>query len=167
MRLSLIVAMAANGVIGRDGDLPWRISEDLKHFKALTMGKPMIMGRKTWESLPGALPGRPHIVVSRDAGYRADGVEVVGGIETAVARGEALAAEAGVEEVMVIGGAEIYRLALPHGGRIYLTEIEDDVPGDTRFPEIDRADWTETESDGPMSDEKTGLSYRFVTLDRA
>ncbi|HAA93900.1 MAG: hypothetical protein CMM48_15355 [Rhodospirillaceae bacterium] len=163
MRLSLIVAMAENRVIGRDGDLPWRIPEDLQRFKNTTMGKPMIMGRKTWESLGRPLPGRPHIVISRDPEYAADGVVTVTSFEDARANAEALADD----EIMVIGGAEIYRAALDRANRIYLTEVHQAVDGDTYFPEFDRTDWVETEREGPITVADDGLQFSFVNLDRA
>ena len=162
MRLSLIVAMAENGVIGRDGELPWRISADLKNFKALTMGKPMIMGRKTWDSLGRPLPGRPHVVVSRDPNFAAEGVESATSFEDALALAEKMTED----EIMVIGGAEIYRAALDQADRIYLTEIHREVDGDTVFPEFDRARWVETHRAGPLAAGDGELEYSFVTLDR-
>lgn len=167
MRLSLIVAMAENGVIGRDGELPWRISADLKNFKALTMGKPMIMGRKTWDSLGRPLPGRPHVVVSRDPNFAADGVVGAVSFEDALTRARKLAREVGKDEIMVIGGAEIYRAALDQADRIYLTEVHRTVEGDTSFPEFDRAGWSESEREGPFTDDDGALEYSFVTLARA
>ena len=118
MRISIIVAIAENGLIGRDGDLPWRLSEDLKRFKETTMGKPIIMGRKTWKSIGRPLPGRPNVVISRDPNYAADGIDVVQSVEQAFAR----ARELGSDEIMVIGGAEIYRLALPMTNSLIATQ---------------------------------------------
>jgi dihydrofolate reductase len=171
MRVSLIVAMAENGVIGRDGDLPWRISEDLKRFKEITMGKPIVMGRKTWESIGRPLPGRPHIVISRDPAYEvvgAEGVDVVASLEAALARAGELIKSGAVEidEVMIIGGAEIYRLALGRADRIYLTEVHRDIEGDTVFPDFDRAEWRETAREGPFTVGHGILQYSFVTYDR-
>lgn len=138
-RTSFVVAVSHNGVIGRDGGLPWHISTDLRRFKAITMGKPLIMGRKTWESLPKKpLPGRPNIVITRQKNYRADGAIVVSDIPSA------LAAAGQVEEVCVIGGGEIFDMFLAQTDRIYLTEIDLQVDGDTFFPSIDPAQWTET-----------------------
>lgn len=126
----LIVARADNGVIGNEGALPWHIPEDLKHFKKQTMGKPMVMGRKTFESLPGLLPGRRHIVVTRDPQWKAEGAEVAHDAASAIS----LAGEA--PEIAVIGGAEIYRLFLPHAHRIELTEVHRSPDGDTRMPPL-------------------------------
>ncbi len=161
-RLSLIAAVARNGVIGRDNRLPWRLPEDLRHFKALTMGHPLIMGRKTWESLPGRLPGRPHIVVTRNPGYRAEGATVVGSLPAAI---EAAGSMAGGGEVFLIGGAELYALALPIADRLYLTEIDADFEGDARFPVWDRAQWRETAREPHRAD--AGWNYAFVTYERS
>ncbi len=138
-RISFVVAVSRNGTIGRNGGLPWHISTDLKRFKAITMGKPLIMGRKTWESLPKKpLPGRPNIVITRQKNYRAEGARVVPDIPSA------LAAAGQVEEVCVIGGGEIFDMFLPQTDRIYLTEVDLEVEGDTFFPTLDPAQWTET-----------------------
>jgi dihydrofolate reductase len=138
-RVAFVVAVSRNGVIGRAGGLPWRISADLKRFKAITMGKPLIMGRKTWESLPKKpLPGRPNIVITRQKNYPAEGAIVVSDIPSA------LAAAGQVEEVCVIGGGEIFDMFLPQTDRIYLTEVDLEVDGDTFFPMIDPLQWTET-----------------------
>jgi len=138
-QIVIIAAVAKNGVIGKDNKLPWHLPEDLKHFKALTMGHPMIMGRKTWESLPGRLPGRPHIVVTRDAGYQADGADVVHSLDDAIA-----AAGRHSDTVFIIGGADIFALALALADRMELTEVEMEVEGDTRFPAFDPARWQES-----------------------
>src|SRR5580765_6610495 len=123
--VSLIVAMARNGVIGRDNALPWRLAEDLRRFKAATLGKPILMGRKTFESIGHALPGRTNLVLTRDARWTAPGAVVVHSVEAA------LAAAQGAAELVVIGGAEVYRLVMPFARRIYLTHVHADVPGDT------------------------------------
>jgi dihydrofolate reductase len=144
--IAQVVAVADNGVIGADGDLPWRLPGDLKHFKAVTMGKPIVMGRKTWESLPKRpLPGRPNIVVTRQANFQAEGAEVFTDLQAALARADALAGRSDLEdpEVSVIGGAEIFRLTLPMTDRLYLTEVHADPEGDTWFPAIDRNEWRE------------------------
>lgn len=155
--LFLIVAAARNGTIGRDGTLPWHIPADLKRFKALTMGKPMVMGRKTFASLPGLLPGRRHIVLTRDPAWTAPGAEVAHDLPAALTL-------AGPGEVAVIGGAEIFALALPLAGRIELTEVQADVPGDTAMPPLGPG-WRETARDGHApSGERPG--YAFVTLVR-
>lgn len=157
--ISLVVAMADSGVIGKDGKLPWRIPEDMRHFKALTIGKPCIMGRKTWDSLPKKpLPERPNIVVTRDGDFRADGAVVVHSLDEALVRASDAA------EICVIGGAEIYRAALPRAGRIHLTEVHANVEGDTRLAPFDRAHWSETgREDHATAD---GLRYSYVTLER-
>ena len=156
--LSLIAAMANDRIIGRDNTLPWHLPEDLKHFKATTLGKPVIMGRKTWESLGRPLPGRRNLVVSRNAGYVATGGELAGSLEAA------LAATADVEEVFVIGGADLYRQALPLAQRLYLTEIAGDYAGDARFPEFPASEWREAAREAHVS--STGIHYAFVNYQR-
>lgn len=158
MSLFLIYARAANGVIGKDGALPWHLPADLKRFKALTMGKPMIMGRKTFESLPGLLPGRRHIVLTRRERWDSTGAELVGSVE------EALAA-AGDGDVAVIGGAAIYDVFMEHADRIELTEIHEDFEGDTFMKPLG-AEWEVTgREDFPAEDGRP--AYSFVTLERA
>jgi dihydrofolate reductase len=154
----LVVARAANGVIGRDGTLPWHIPADLKHFKAVTMGTPMIMGRKTFESLPGLLPGRRHIVLTRDAAWNAPGAETACSLEQALALADA-------PRVSIIGGAEIFALFLPRATAVELTEIHDEVPGDTRMPGFDAPAWREaSRKDHPAENGRPAFS--FVTLVR-
>src|SRR3546814_398631 len=134
MHLSLFIAVAENDVIGKDNAMPWRLSEDLKFLKRMTMGKPILMGLKTWESFPKRpLPGRPNLVVTRDNDYDAPGAEVLGSTEAAVTRAGELARELGVDEVMVLGGAQIYHALLAQATRIYLTEVHARPEGDTRF----------------------------------
>ena len=128
-------------MIGRDGDLPWRLSSDLRHFRRLTSGKPCLMGRKTWESLPGVLPGRPHLVLTRQDGYAAAGAEVFTDLRDMVGRGFELAGMAGVDEVMVIGGGQLYAALLPHTDVIFETVVDADVQGDARAPDIDMGGW--------------------------
>jgi dihydrofolate reductase len=156
--VTLVVARARNGVIGRAGKLPWHLPADLKRFKALTMGSVMVMGRRTFESLPGLLPGRRHIVLTRDPGWQAEGAEVARDIEGALelARGE---------RVSVIGGAEIFREFLPLADRIDLTEVVEDIEGDTFMPDPRQSDeWRETfREDHP----EARPPFRFVTLERA
>ena len=158
--ISIIVACAGAGAIGRGGDLLFHISDDLKRFKRLTMGKPVIMGRKTFESFPnGALPGRRNVVITRQADYSAPSVE------TAQSLDDALSMCAGADEVFVIGGGEIYRQALPAADRIYLTEIDAEVPdADTFMPEIDMTKWSDTEASAYMTDPRKGVRYRFVDM---
>ena len=152
--------MARNRVIGRDNALPWHLPADLKHFKALTMGKPIIMGRRTWESLPGLLPGRRHIVVTRDSHYIAEGAEIVHSLD------EAVAAAGHADEVMIVGGASLYAKALLLADRIHLTLVDAEVEGDVFFPPWNSAEWVETASDAHQPDDRNAFGYRFVTLER-
>jgi len=157
--ITLIVARAQNGVIGRDGKLPWRISADLKRFKALTMGSAMVMGRKTFESLPGLLPGRRHVVLTRDPQWSAQGAEIARDVKEALRL-------AGDEPVSVIGGADIFALFLPLADRIELTEVLEDIPGDTLMPDPRPGGaWQEGEPSEILETEN-GLGFRFVTLER-
>lgn len=163
MRVSLIVAMAANGVIGRDNGLPWRLPADLRLFKKLTMGHALILGRKTYESIGRPLPGRRMIVITRRPDWwtpGAEGVEVVHSLE------EALSLAAGDGEVFVAGGGEIYREALPRADRIYLTQVEAEVDGDTRFPDFDPSDWKIVEEEHHEPDTQHAFPFTFRTLDR-
>ena len=156
--ITLVVARAQNGVIGRDGKLPWHLPADLKRFKALTMGSAMVMGRKTFESLPGLLPGRRHIVLTRDPDWRAPGAEVARDVDHALQL-------AGAEPVSVIGGADIFRLFLPLAGRIELTEILEDVAGDTSIGDPrQNGKWRETFSEDHAA-EGGRPPVRFVTLE--
>ena len=160
-RVAFVVAVSRNGVIGRDGGLPWHISTDLKRFKAITMGKPLIMGRKTWESLPKKpLPGRPNIVITRQKNYRAEGAIVVSDISSA------LAAAGQVEEVCVIGGGEIFDMFLPQANRIYLTEVDLVVDGDTFFPPLDPKLWTETAREVHPKGPNDSAGFVLRVLDR-
>jgi len=158
--ISLIAAMAKNRAIGINNSMPWHLPADLRHFKALTVGKPIIMGRKTWESLPGLLPDRPHIVVTRDTAYQAEGCQVVHSID------EALAAAGDVPEVMIVGGAAFYAAMLPQASRLYLTLIETTVEGDAFFPDYNPSDWREVKHEKHAADEKNPFSYSFLTLKR-
>ncbi|KAB2719223.1 dihydrofolate reductase [Brucella intermedia] len=166
--VSIIVAAAENWVIGRDNDMPWRLSTDLKRFKALTLGKPVIMGRRTWESIGRPLPGRPNIVVTRDKGFQAEGATTVGSLDEAIALGCKLAAEVGAEEVCVIGGGEIYAQALPLADRVHLTRVLAEIDGDTRFPEIDPNLWQAvSQEDVPAGDKDSHPTRYFVYEKRA
>ena len=158
--ISLIVAASTNNVIGADGDLPWRLSDDLKRFKAVTMGKPIIMGRLTWESIGRPLPGRQNIVVTRQTGYGAEGCDVVASVD------EALEAAGAAPEVMVIGGGDIYRQLLPRAGRVYLTRVEAEVDGDTFFPELDDSEWELVSSEAHEADDKNAHAFTFMTFER-
>jgi dihydrofolate reductase len=159
--LVLVVAVADNGVIGDRGGIPWRIPEDKRRFKALTLGKPLVMGRRTWESLPRRpLAGRTNIVITRDTAYRAEGALLVHTFEAALARADAEAPH----EICIAGGVEVYAAALPLVARIELTEVHMDVAGDTVMPTFDRSAWRET-----LREERataSGLRYSFVTLER-
>jgi dihydrofolate reductase len=157
--ISLVIAMADNGVIGKDGALPWRIPEDMRRFKALTIGKPCVMGRKTWDSLPRKpLPDRLNIVVTRDRSFRAGGAVVVHSLD------EALSRAGDVPEICIIGGAEIYKAALPHADLVHLTKVHGAIDGDTRLPPFDLNAWHETECEDRATAE--GLRYSYVTLER-
>ena len=160
MKISIIVAMAANSIIGRDNQLPWHLPADLKHFKQTTMGKPILMGRKTWESIGRPLPGRTNIVITRDSTYSAAGCVVVNSIDAAIT------AATGQNEVMVIGGAELYRQVMPCTDTIYLTRIHETFAGDTRFPEIHNTEWHQVERVDHEADEKNSHDYSFIRLDR-
>lgn len=163
-RLALIVAMADNRVIGANGALPWKIPADLKHFKALTMGKPIVMGRRTFDSIGRPLPGRPNIVVSRNGNSLPDGVDAADDIEKAVAIARRRAVECGADEIMVIGGETLYCALLPLADRIYLTEIHEEVAGDTFFPAADAAEWEEVSREDRADIYRAPVS--FVTLER-
>ena len=158
-RVTLVVARATNGVIGRDGTLPWRISADLKRFKRLTMGSVMIMGRRTFDSLPGLLPGRRHIVLTRDRQWSAEGAEVAHSVEGALSL-------AGEEPVSVIGGAEIFELLLPYADRLELTEVMGDIPGDTVMADPRAGgSWREVAREDHAAEGDTP-AFSFVTLER-
>ena len=158
--LVLVVARARNGVIGRANGLPWHLPEDLRRFKSLTIGKPVLMGRKTYEAIGRPLPGRVNIVLTRDPGWTAPGVTVAHGLD------EALAAAGPAQEIMVIGGAELYRQLLPHASRIELTEVAGDVDGDTRLESFPDAEWQETARETHAADDRHAWGYSFVTLRR-
>lgn len=160
MRISLVVAMARNGVIGRDNALPWRLPADLAHFKRVTMGHPIVMGRRTYESIGRPLPGRKNIVVSRNDGFSAPGCTVVDSLDAA------WKAAAGAEEACVIGGTSLFEESLPVADVIHLTEVEADVEGDTWFPQFDRGEWRETEVARQPADERHAYPIRILRLDR-
>lgn len=162
MRISLIAAMAENGVIGRGGQLPWRLKADLTRFKQLTMGHSVIMGRKTWESIGRPLPGRRMIVVTRQVGYGAEGIEVASSLEAALEAARA----AGDEEAFVIGGADIYRQALPLVDRLYMTLVLAEVEGDTKFPAVDWDLWARIDSESRDADAENEYPTLFYTFER-
>ncbi len=171
MSIALIVAVAKNGVIGRDNQLPWRLPKDLQYFKKTTMGKVLLMGRKTFESIGSPLPGRISIVLTRDPHWRYQGegnekVHCVSALQEALALAQSLSVESGQEEVMVIGGAEIYREALPYAERLYFTEVNAKVEGDAYFPDWQRTDWQENFREYWESDARNPYPYSFIILDR-
>jgi len=167
MKVTLVVAMALNRVIGRDNALPWHLPEDLKRFRALTMGKPVVMGRRTFESIGRALPGRTNIVVSRQPELGLpEGVLLAASVPDALLLAHEVAARDGVGECMVIGGADIYRQCLPLAERIQLTLIEQEVEGDTVFPEYAHTEWRETARERHASAADPALRFSFLTLDR-
>ncbi len=159
-RISLIAALGNNRVIGKDNRLLWHLPADLRHFKQLTLHKPIVMGRKTWESLPGLLPQRTHIVISQNLDYRAPGCIPASSPETAIR------AAGAVREVMVVGGAAIYRYMLPLADRMYLTLVHQSFAGDARFPRWDPMQWCETGREDFSADEKNAYNFSFVTLER-
>ena len=162
MRLSMIAAVAANGVIGKEGEMPWRLSTDLKRFRRLTTGKPVIMGRKTFASIGKPLPERTNIVVTRDPGFAAAGVEVVASPDEAVAA----AAATGGKDAMVIGGGEIYALFMPRADRLHITHVDALPEGDTLFPAIDPAVWRVVSEEAVPAGEKDTAATRYVVYER-
>ncbi|MDJ0956657.1 MAG: type 3 dihydrofolate reductase [Arenicellales bacterium] len=159
-RLSIIVAMDLNGLIGKDNQLPWYLPADLKHFKQITMGKPVIMGRKTFESIGKPLPGRVNIVLTRRTMAQNAGCIVVNSLDAAIK------AAGPVSEVMIIGGAALYGEALPRADRIYLTQVQAELEGDTWFPSLDESDWVVMQQAEQNADENNPYGYVFKTLDR-
>ena len=160
MRIAAIVAMSENSVIGKQNTLPWHLPADLHHFKTTTMAKPILMGRKTYESIGRALPGRCNIVITRDPSFQAPGCVVVNSIEGA------LEAASYSEEIFIIGGALLYEHMMPRIQRIYMTIIHHEFEGDTFFPVIDKAEWQERERETHQADEQNRYSYSFIILDR-
>ncbi len=167
MIVSLIAAVAENGVIGRGGQLPWRLSADLRRFKALTMGHPIIMGRRTWESIGRPLPGRTSIVVTRQPRFAMPFPEVQVASDFDAALKQALAAPGGDAETFVIGGAEIYAVALPHAHRLYLTKVLSDVDGDAWFPPLNEREWRLLTSERHAADAKNEYAHSFEVYERA
>jgi dihydrofolate reductase len=165
-KITIVVAVSSNGVIGRDGGLPWHLPSDLKRFKALTLGRPVIMGRKTWISIGRPLPGRPNIVISRDANFHAEGATVVASLDEAVEEGRQRAAELRVDEVCVIGGGEIYRQAIGMADLLHITQVAAEVDGDTRFPAIDPEIFEKIVDEPLPQGEKDSHAMRFSTWRR-
>jgi dihydrofolate reductase len=159
-RVSIIVATDERGAIGRAGQLPWRLPDDLKRFKALTLGKPVVMGRRTWDSIGRPLPGRLNLVVTRQAGLHLPGATVVGSLD------EALSAAGDSPEICVIGGADIYRLALPLADTLHITRVHAVVDADTYFPLLDLEQWVEVAREERAADERHAHAYAFVDLRR-
>jgi len=160
MTVSLVVAASTNNVIGRDGELPWRLPDDLRHFKRITTGKPVIMGRRTFESIGRPLPDRHNIVMTRDPDYAAEGCDVVSSVS------EALELAGDADEVMVIGGGQVYRDFLPRADRIYMTRVQAEVQGDTLFPDIDGNAWRLVSAVHHAADDKHGYAFEMMVFER-
>jgi len=165
-RITFVVAVAENGVIGRNGELPWRLPTDLKRFRKLTLGKPVIMGRKTYESIGKPLDGRHTIVVTRQPGYAPAGVHVVASVEDAIALGHRLAAERGADEVAVIGGAAIFAAVLARADRVFLTRVHGAPDGDVHFPALDARHWVEVVREPMPQGPNDQFPADFIVLDR-
>ncbi len=157
-QVTLVVAMARNGTIGAGSGLPWRLPDDLRRFKSLTMGKPVLMGRRTWASIGKPLPGRANLVLTRNRAYAIPGATVVHSLDEAVSHA--------TDELMVIGGAEIYALAAPFASRVHLTQVDADIEGDTHLPPFDAGDWREIAREHHAADARHAWPMDFVTLER-
>ena len=166
MIISFVVAVSENGVIGRDNGMPWRLSTDLQRFKKLTVGKPVVMGRKTWESLGRPLPNRANIVITRDGGYKAEGALVVQTIDEALISGEQAAREAGVDEICIIGGAQIYAQAMDKATHLHVTHIEASIDGDAFFGPVDPQVWQVVSEEHVPAGEKDNYPTRYVVYER-
>ncbi len=166
MTISLIVAASQNNVIGRNNQLPWHLPGDLQYFKTMTLGKPVIMGRKTFESIGKPLPGRDNIVISRQTNYAADGIKVVSSLEQAIALGQSINLINGIEEVMVIGGAQIYEKSLDLADRVYLTRVHRKVEGDAYFPALDSQLWHEIAREDIAAKEPNPFDFSYLVLER-
>ncbi|TWX68493.1 type 3 dihydrofolate reductase [Colwellia demingiae] len=164
--LSMIVATADNNIIGKNNDMPWHLPADLAYFKKVTLGKPIIMGRKTFESIGRPLPGRRNIVISRDENYQAKGVDSVTSVEQALALVDGSDGSEGADEIMVIGGGAIYEHCLPKADRLYITHIKAAIDGDTQFPNYDDGSWNKIASDVRDSDEKNAHQLDFCVYER-
>lgn len=164
---TIVVAVSENGIIGRDGDMPWRLSTDLKRFKALTSGKPLVMGRKTYESIGGKpLPGRPHVVISRQVKIDHPDVTMAHSLAEAVTIAEDLARTSGGSEIIIAGGGEIYAQSMAIADRLCITHVETEVEGDTSFPTIDASSWMPVESLDVPAGEKDNYPTRYVVYER-
>lgn len=166
MNIALIAAMATNRVIGRNNNLPWHLPNDLKYFKQATMGKPIMMGRKTFESIGRPLPGRTNIVITRDQSYSAEGIRIVHSIDEALALAESIALLDGAKELMVIGGEQLYQAILPRAQRLYLTHVYAEVKGDAWFPVVDFDQWQELGREDFSADGPNPYDYSFVVYNR-
>ncbi|MEC9368632.1 MAG: dihydrofolate reductase [Pseudomonadota bacterium] len=165
-RIAIVVAVAENGVIGRDGSIPWRLPGDLKHFRSVTMGKPLIMGRKTFDSIGKPLDGRDNIVLTRDTKFRHEGVTTVTSVEDAVHAAQRFAAVRKADEIAVIGGGDIYNLMMPHADRIYLTRVHGRPEGDTFFAVPDPTDWQVRSEVRHRAGPKDSSDFSIILLDR-
>lgn len=166
VKLALIVAMSDNRVIGNKNQLPWRLSGDLRYFKSTTMGKPIIMGRKTYDSIGRLLPGRANIIVTRNAHFAVDGAIVVNTLEAAIGQARAIAEHDDVDEVMCIGGAQLYHEILPYIDRLYLTAVHAKIEGDAFFPELKVGHWQERKHESYKADSENDYDYTFIVMDR-
>lgn len=166
INIHIVVAVASNGVIGSDGDMPWRLPTDLKRFKAVTMGKPIIMGRKTYESIGRALPGRLNIIISRQGGYQVEGCVVVSSIETAIELAKANALALGQDAICIIGGGQIYAETFALADTLFVTHVDGALDGDTVFPTIDDQEWCVVDEEQPPQSEKDSHGMRFLTYSR-
>tara|TARA_B110000503_G_scaffold26584_1_gene41929 strand:+ start:1550 stop:2053 length:504 start_codon:yes stop_codon:yes gene_type:complete len=166
MTIALIVAASENNVIGRNNQLPWYLPGDLRYFKAMTLGKPVIMGRKTFESIGKPLPGRDNIVITRQKDYPAEGIKLVSSLDEAIILGESINLINGGDEVMVIGGAQIYAEALELADRVYLTRVHDHVEGDAYFPALETSSWHESGREDILAKEPNPFDFSYLVLDR-
>lgn len=165
-KLVLVVAVAENGVIGKDGQLPWKIPGDLKHFQELTINKPIVMGRLTYESMGGPLKNRLNIVISSNPNYKAEGAVTATNLKDALALAEKDADTRGIDEIAIIGGSVVFAETMPIAARLEITEVHGSPEGDTVFPPFDRSEWKVTRRDGPHQGERDSLPYTFVTYER-
>jgi dihydrofolate reductase len=166
VKLAIIVAQDKNRAIGINNKLPWHLPEDLRYFKQVTMGKPIIMGRKTFESIGRPLPGRVNIVISRQENYAPEGVRVVNSLDDAAELAESICLIDGADEAMIIGGAQIYAQAIDRADRLYLTEVDAEINGDAWFPEFDRSAWNELGREDFLAEGPNPYNYSFIVLDR-
>ncbi len=166
IKLSVIVAVADNGVVGRNNALPWYLPADLQHFKRTTLGKPVVMGRKTYQSIGRPLPGRTNIVITRNRNFTAEGINVVCSLEAALELAREIASGDGPGELMVIGGAAIYAVAIPLADKLYITEVHAQVEGDIHLPDIDWREWRECSRERHGASESGSHDYSFVVYDR-